>query len=122
MVRDTRFLLGLGLSATLLIQALVFFYGISDHFKLYPGLVDGMLIVLHLDLPMLLMLLFVGFWKTRRIGFGAALPLAVLQICLLLLTYSTWPLWGLLLVYLPGGIALLVVGVCFYRTERQGRA
>ncbi|PZW28476.1 hypothetical protein EI42_03230 [Thermosporothrix hazakensis] len=34
MIRDTRFLLGLGLSATLLIQAPVFFYGISDHFKL----------------------------------------------------------------------------------------
>ncbi len=114
MIRDFKWRVGFLIGVLLILWAIVLLFILSSHLSLGPALGLFFLTVGVFILMALLMVLCVFFRQTRPFSFGLALPLLVLQIGLLILTYFNWgPRGETFLVNLPGCMALLVVGIAY---------
>jgi len=78
----------------------------------------GFLLIAPFGLMEFLMVLFVFFRSTRLLSFGLAVPLLVLQIGLIWLTFSLGP-QVTIFINLPGCMASLVVGIAYYLNSNR---
>ncbi|MDQ2888272.1 MAG: hypothetical protein M3Y39_19585 [Chloroflexota bacterium] len=123
MIRDFKWLFGFVASTLLLLWTIALLFVLSNYLPMGPALGLLYLTIGTFILMALLMLIFVFFRETRPISFGLAIPLFVLQIGLLILTYVSFiraygPLVALL-VNLPGCSALLVVAIAYLIRDRH---
>lgn len=116
MIRDTTWLLGLLMGVLVLLWTVSFpFLGQAGVLPIHlspANIGAGFLFIAPFGLMEFLMVLFVFFRSTRLLSFGLAVPLLVLQIGLILLTFRLG-LQVTFLVNLPGDMALLVVGIAY---------
>jgi hypothetical protein len=115
-IRDTTWRLGLLMGVLVLLWTVSFpFLGQAGILPIHlspANIGAGFLFIAPFGLMEFPMVLFVFFRSTRLLNFGLAVPLLVLQIGLILLTFRLG-LQVTFLVNLPGDMALLVVGIAY---------
>jgi hypothetical protein len=117
MIRDATWRLGFLMGVLALLWTFSFpFLGQAGILPIHlspANIGAGFLLIAPFGLMEFLMVLFVFFRSTRLLSFGLAVPLLVLQIGLIQLTFSLGPRVTFL-INLPGCMALLVVGIAYY--------